>query len=163
MQSSHLHHPISAPCVSLYGGCKWREELCNILYQIKWLVLIVILNELLMNTIHSIIFVIMSDCRTVNCLQLSSPRSCIMLEIRVNGCSDTLKKKKNHNYKQEKKNITLSGNIYLPMKISKLETARNQIKKTSQKRQIIWGNQRIAIANTAKYFVHTNCWKQHLL
>lgn len=58
----------------------------------KWLVVIVILNELLMNTTHSIIFVIMSDCRTVNCLQLSSHKSCRTLEIRVNGCSDTLKK-----------------------------------------------------------------------
>lgn len=138
MQSCHSHPPVSAPCVSLYGGCKWREELCNKLYQIKWLVLIVILNELFMNTIHSIIFVIMSDCRTVNCLQPSSPRSCIMLEIRVNGCSDTLKKKKKIIITNKKKeNITLLGSIYLPMKISKLETASSQIKKTSQKRQII--------------------------
>lgn len=78
-----------------------KKELCNILYLIKWLVLIVILNELLMNTTRSIIFVIMSDCRTVNCLQLSSHQSCIMLEIRVNGRSDTLRKK-NHNYKHRK-------------------------------------------------------------
>lgn len=76
-----------------------------------------------------------------------------MLEIRVNGCSDTFFF--SHNYKQEKKNITLSGNIYLPVKISELETADS--KKASQKRQITWGRQRIAIAKTAKYFVHTNC------
>lgn len=97
------------PCISLCSGDKWREKkkkLCNILGLIKWLVLIIVLNELIMNSTHSIIFVIMSDCRTANCLQLSSHKSQIMSEIRVNGRSDTLKKKKSRNYKHKKGTLT---------------------------------------------------------